>query len=62
MLFQSHNLVIKGLTFMTLIVIWQRYGDAHQFVTMVSDIQEVMPFDYLHFNELVHTEPKLSKE
>ena len=34
---------------------------ASKFVTTVSDTQELMPFDCLHFNELVHAEPQKSE-
>ena len=55
----SHNLVTNRWNFMKLIVIIYRqchdcrYSDA----TIVSDIQELMPFDCIYFNELVPTEP-----
>ena len=32
------------------------------FVTLISDIQELLPFDCLNINELVPTEPQLGKE
>ena len=33
-----------------------------KFVTFVSDIHELLPFDCLNFNEMVPTEPLLGKE
>ena len=30
--------------------------------TLVSDIQELLPFDCLNFNELIPTDPLLGKE
>ena len=62
LLIQSYNLVTNGWNVMKLIVIiYNVFGKGmwctSKFITVVSDIQELMPFDCLHFNELVPTEP-----
>ena len=62
---QSHNPITNGWNIMELILyIWQWYGDAIKvcYNGFISDIQELEPFDCLHFNVLVSTEPYLGKE